>query len=172
MMAIERATVIPNSKLTVKAIDELVHAQYPRLIRVAAVICHEPQDAQDAVQEALIRAWRNQSQLRDSLRFEAWLTRIVVREAIRLENRRRGVLRMWLSPVEEYAEPKVVDPDIDLRRALDRLSVEQRAALVLHYLIGCTVAETATAMQASIETTRSRLRAGRARLRAVMEDME
>ncbi len=103
-------------------------------------------------------------------RLPAWLHRIVVREAIRLEHRRRGLLGRWLAAPREIpigASPEA-DRDLDLRSALRDLSVEQRAALVLHYYAGYSVAETAKLSGVPLETARSRLRVARDRLRAAL----
>jgi RNA polymerase sigma-70 factor, ECF subfamily len=165
----EEARAGPSAVAPELRLDEVVAMQYPRLIRVAALICREPADAQDAVQAALERAWRQLSSVREPDRLEAWLHRIVVRESIRTERRRRGLLGHWLRPVAEIAvDATPVDGDLDLRRALDGLSPEQRAALVLHYLVGYSVADTAAISGTSLETTRSRLRLARARMRVVM----
>jgi RNA polymerase sigma-70 factor (ECF subfamily) len=66
--------------------------------------------------------------------------------------------------------PPEGDRDLDLRATLHDLSPEQRAALVLHYVAGYSVAETAELSGVSLETARSRLRLGRGRLRAALGD--
>src|SRR5262245_17387493 len=62
---------------------ELVRAQYPRLVRLAAIVCRDSWDAEDAAQTALEQAWRRRASLRDHGSLAPWLDRIVVREAIR-----------------------------------------------------------------------------------------
>jgi RNA polymerase sigma factor (sigma-70 family) len=148
-------------------------AHYQRLIRLAGVICRQPVDAEDAVQAALERAWQHRERLRDSTSATAWLNQIVVREAIRIEQRRRTWLGRLLSgPREIEAPPSAGDLGSDrwladraLRAAFDELPVEQRAALALHHYVGYSVAEAADIMAVPLETARSRLRLGRERLR-------
>lgn len=167
---VERAGLGRGDATTAPMLEELVAQNYGRLLRVAVLICADRSDAEDAVQIALERAWRHGQALRDPDRFPAWLHRIVVREAVRLEHRRRGLLRRWLAGPREItvgASP-AADRDLDLQRALRDLSVEQRAALVLHYYAGYSVVETAELCGVPLETARSRLRLARGRLRAVL----
>src|SRR5690349_23012820 len=72
-------------------IAELVAAHYPRLIRLAGLICRDAIDSEDAVQAGLERAWRRRESLNDPDRLAAWLDRIVVREAIRLGRDKRSL---------------------------------------------------------------------------------
>lgn len=167
---VERAGLGERDAMTAPVLEDLVAENYDRLLRVAVLICADRADAEDAVQVALERAWRHSQALRDPDRLPAWLHRIVVREAIRLEHRRRGLLGRWLAAPREI--PVGSSPeggrDLDLQAALRDLSVEQRAALVLHYYAGYSVAETAELSGVPLETARSRLRVARDRLRAAL----
>jgi RNA polymerase sigma-70 factor (ECF subfamily) len=167
---VERAGFRRRDATSVVALEELVSQHYERLLRVALLICRDRNDAEDAVQVALERAWRHGRDLREPDKLAAWLHRIVVREAIRLERRRRGLLARWLTPPREIPVglPADTDRDLDLQAALDGLSVEQRAVLVLHYYAGYSVVETADLSGVPLETARSRLRLARGRLRAVL----
>ena len=150
-----------------------VRDHYPRLIRLAGQICHEPRDAADAVQNALEQAWRRRGTLRDPAAVRPWLDRTVVREAIRLNPRRPGLIGRFLAgPHEIDVSETIADPrarheaDTELRIAFDALGMDQRVALVLHLYAGYTVEETASIVGAPIETVRARLRRGRERLRS------
>lgn len=167
---VERAGLEPRDATTTPTLEELVAEHYDGLLRVAVLICADRADAEDAVQLALERAWRHGQAIRDSDRLPAWLHRIVVREAIRVEHRRRGLLGRWLTaPREIFLDPQLAsDRDLDLQAALRDLSVEQRAALVLHYYAGYSVAETAELSGVPLETARSRLRMARHRLRVAL----
>lgn len=167
---VERAGLGRRETTTAPTLDLLVAEHYGRLLRVAVLICAERADAEDAVQIALERAWRHGQALRETDRLPAWLHRIVVREALRLERRRRGLLGRWLTPPREIAAESAskTDRDLDLQAALRELPVEQRVALVLHYYAGYSVGETAEISGVPLETTRSRLRLARGRLRAAL----
>jgi DNA-directed RNA polymerase specialized sigma24 family protein len=90
-----------------------------------------------------------------------------VREAIRLEQRRQGMLARWFGrPPETIVDPLIPhDPDFAMRTAMNDLPVEQRAAIVLHHYAGFSVEETAELLGVPFETLRSRLKAARRRLR-------
>jgi RNA polymerase sigma-70 factor (ECF subfamily) len=162
----------------------LVASHYPRLIRLAGLICERTTDAEDAVQAALEQAWRRRRGLRDVQRLQPWLDRIVVREAIRVSRRGRGLLARFLpGPREIYVdaddgsmEPRTPTSDpstrVALRIAYDRLPAPQRAVVALHLHAGYSVAETAEIVGAPIETVRSRLRLARERLREQLREDE
>jgi len=142
---------------------------YDRLVRLAALICHSRSMIEDAVQAAMEQAWRRRTTLREPERIRPWLDQIVVREAIRLNR------RPWWSVLQPATDDEAAEiPDhklavdatwIALVSAFRRLPVEQRAAVALHLYAGHPVEETAQLMNASVETTRSRLRLARQRLR-------
>lgn len=141
---------------------------YRRLVRLASLVCLDAADAQDAVQNALLRAWRSQHRLRDPARMKPWLDAIVVREAIRLNDRHRSWLRrLFDGAAESAASPpvRVSGEVLDLAAALDSMPGPQRAAIALHYEAGYSVAETAELLGIPHETARSRLRLARQRLR-------
>lgn len=158
------------------ALGAFVESHYPRLVRLAALVCDEASDAQDAVQAGLERAWRKRSGLRQPDRLSAWLDRIVVREAIRVSRKRRSWQARRFSPVREI-EVDIADTRsagaprdewLDLRIAFAQLSADHRAVIALHLYGGYSVVETADFVGAPIETVRSRLRVARERLRTAL----
>jgi len=147
-----------------------------RLIRLAGMVCRNVSDAEDAVQAALERAWRNQSALRDQDRLKPWLDRIVVREAIRITRSRESLFGRLLGRDGDDVAVELVDPRAadaskltELKAAFARLSAEQRAVVALHLYAGYSMAETAEIVGAPVETARSRLRLARQRLRLELE---
>jgi RNA polymerase sigma-70 factor (ECF subfamily) len=161
------------------AIDEFAVANYPRLVRLAALICGDPHEAQDAVQAGLERAWRNRSNLRDDERLRGWLDRIVVREAIRIRSRRGSWFARLIGTVREItpdlpatrSEVDSRDEWVDLRVSFDRLTPQQRAVVALHLYRGYPIAETAEILGIPVETARSRLRVAREHLRGSLSEM-
>jgi RNA polymerase sigma-70 factor, ECF subfamily len=157
-------------------LTEFVREHYTRLARLAGLICREPGDAADAVQNGLEHAWRRRADLRDRVAMRSWLDRTVVREAIRLQRPRRSLFTPFDGPREIAMAQEVTDPrvryevDTELRIAFDALGSDQRIALVLHLYAGYTVEETADIVKAPIETVRARLRRGRERLRELLGD--
>lgn len=154
--------------LEVAALDTLVRQHYPRLVRLAGLITRDVDQAQDAVQAALERAWRKRDAVRDPASLRSWLDQIVVREAIR-QTRGRGFARLVRRPPTEWLEIPASMPEPEeravVREALGRLSPDHRAVVALHLHAGYTVDETARILGVPYDTVRSRLRAAREHLR-------
>ena len=153
-----------------RALGAFVAEHYDRLVRLAYLICRHGPDAADAVQRGLEQAWRRRDTLRDEERLRPWLDRVVVREAIRVG--RRPWLRRVFSLDTQVAWTEPADPGsswttdwADIHAAVGRLPADQRAVVVLHLHAGYSVAETATIVDAPIETVRTRLRRAKDRLR-------
>jgi RNA polymerase sigma-70 factor (ECF subfamily) len=152
-------------------------AHYERMVGLAGLVCRGGVLAEDAVQAAMEQAWKHRASLRDQSRMRWWLDRIVVREAIRM-NRRSWWSRLTSTHSDErlrlLPDPaRETTPDrMALAAAFAALTPEQRAVCVLHLHLGYGVAETAELMGAGVETTRSRLRLARRRLRADLSEDE
>jgi RNA polymerase sigma-70 factor (ECF subfamily) len=153
----------------VAAFTELIEARIPAMVRTATAILGQEADARDAVQDALVAAWRSLPRLRDVAAFDVWLMRILVHRC------RRGLRQSGAARVREIpgeALEALAAPDAHaaaerrdaLERAFDRLSVEHRAVLVLHHLDGRPVAEIASILELPVGTVKSRLFHARAAL--------
>jgi RNA polymerase sigma-70 factor, ECF subfamily len=156
-----------------EAFGALAAAAYHRLYRIARRILRDGYAAEDAVQDALVHAWRDVRGLRDRDRFDAWLHRLLV-NACRDQLRRRG-----RRPVEVEVGPfdspsgadeldRLVDRD-ELEQAFLRLSIEHRAVLVLVHHVGMSAAEVADTLRIPTGTVYSRLHYGEAALRAALD---
>lgn len=130
--------------------------------RLTSAILGDEADASDAAQETFVAAWRELPHLRDTARFEAWLQRVAVnasRMTLRARGRRR-VREIPSSQVEALIGRQAPDDRSDvvsLDAGLRRLSVEQRAILVLHHLEGRSLAEIAEILEIPVGTAKSRL---------------
>ncbi len=155
------------------AFASIARGSADRLFAVAFRILRDVGRAEDAVQQALITAWRELPALRDTGRFDAWLHRILV-HACYAEARRssRWSANVVMLPVDgpamDDSTQDVVTRDA-LDRAFRRLPTEQRAAFVLHHYLGWSVAETAESLGVPAETVRSRLRYATSTLRAALD---
>src|SRR6476661_11090233 len=88
------------------AFAELARAAVVRLDRAARLILRDPELARDAVQEGLIRAWRDLAKLREPDRFDAWLYRLTVNACLdQRRRRRRRVVEVELTPLHTPAMP-------------------------------------------------------------------
>jgi RNA polymerase sigma-70 factor, ECF subfamily len=152
----------------------LVRRHGDRLFGVARRILRESDMADDAVQQALVIAWRELPRLREPERFEGWLTRILVRlcyEASRASRRtsvRVVPLDMTMEPWAPDTLASVADRD-QLERAFHRLSPEQRAILVLRHYLGLEPTEIARTLGVPAGTVRSRLHHAHREMRAAIE---
>ena len=143
------------------AFGVLVGRTIDRLYAIATRILRDADLAEDAVQSALITAWRHLPGLRDPDRYEAWARRLVVRACYEESNKRKrwaaNVRRLELDDADAHDDYlTLVDRDA-LDRAFRRLTVEQRAAFVLHHHVGLRLTEIAETLDIPAGTARSRL---------------
>src|SRR5262245_43414225 len=115
--------------------------------------------AEDAVQEAATRAWRSLGHLREDSAPRSWFFAIVANQC--RDTRRR--LRRAASSLDDVLEPTVADHadrvarDLDLERALDRLTPEQRGLLYLRYQLDLPPSQIADVLRWRVGTVKSRL---------------
>ena len=153
-----------------EAFDALASAAYHRLYAIARRILRDGYAAEDAVQDTLVRAWRDLRSLRDRDRFDAWLHRLLVRAcADQVRHRRGPSLTISVDaidrpdPGDDYAQ--VVDRDLIERAFLD-LSVEHRAVLVLTHYVGLPAPEVAQILGVPVGTVYSRIHNGTKAMRS------
>ena len=151
---------------------EMCQPHLGRLFGLARTILIDPAESEDAVQDALLSAWRRRSTLRDPEKFGAWLTRICVNECIRHRRWMRGIRLPWSDIyVDKYATPEANGVGFhDFRRAYKKLSRRQRAVFALHVEHGYSVNECADLLGCRPGTARSHLGRAVARLRKEMGD--
>jgi RNA polymerase sigma-70 factor (ECF subfamily) len=131
--------------------------------RLAAAILADAHEAQDAVQEATVRAWRSIGRLRDPETVAGWYRSIVVNECRRS---RRSPWRRWLPfglqrVVPAHAADDALELGVVVRETLDRLSADHRVVLVLHHYFDVSLADIAEQLGVPLGTVKSRLnRAG------------
>jgi RNA polymerase sigma-70 factor (sigma-E family) len=156
-----------------EAFAQLVDGSMRRLVGTAGLILRDPGRGEDAAQEAFVRAWRDLRSLRDPDRFDAWLTRTLVRACQdQLRRHRREIQAEELLP--EHGSPltdasaALADRDA-IDRGLRRLNAEQRVAIVLRYYGGLSDREVADATGLPLGTVKSRMTRGLHAMRAALE---
>jgi RNA polymerase sigma-70 factor (ECF subfamily) len=157
-----------------EAFAELAARAIGRLTAVARLILHDEEWAQDAVQDALVDAWRDIRGLRDPDRLDVWLHRILVHSCYSLarRHRRRALAEVELTPADE---PHTADAHRDvaihdqLERGLRRLTQEQRTVLVLTYYVDLPLGDAARVLDIPLGTMKSRVHRALAALRAEIE---
>jgi RNA polymerase sigma-70 factor, ECF subfamily len=151
-----------------------------RLWAVALRITCDPEDAADALQEAMISAFRRAADFRGDSAVTTWLHRIVVNAALDLLRRRSARTISWSGDPDELQAPEprhagreagsasetssASDTRLDVDAALRMLPPPQRAALVLVDMLGYPVADAAVILDTSEGTVKSRCARGRAKL--------
>ena len=166
----ERALVDRAKRGDGEAFDALARMVGDRCMAIACRILRDVDLAEDAVQAALITAWRELRELRNPDSFEPWLHRILTNACYaEARRRRRRLADIRVLPVESTFSPdeilSVHDRD-QLERAFRRLTLEQRAVLVFHHYVGLPVSEVADRLDIPIGTAKSRLHHATAALRA------
>lgn len=151
----------------------LAGATIGRLDAAARLILRDPDRAQDAVQETLVRCWRDLPTLRDVDRFDAWLNKLFLnacRDELRLAKRRNVEVTLpeILPGTTIDAQSAHADRD-QLERGIRRLEPEQRTVLVLHYYLGLPLPDAAAAMGIPLGTAKSRLHRATQALRAALD---
>jgi RNA polymerase sigma-70 factor (ECF subfamily) len=154
------------------AFDILMTSVIDHLYRIARLILRDFDSAEDAVQEALVRCWRDLPGLRDLDRFDAWLNRLLLHSVTdEARNRRRFVANVRIvriEPSQADSASALADRD-ELARVFDRLSIDHRTIVVFHHYLGMTMDEAAMTIGIPVGTAKSRLHYATGALRAALE---
>jgi RNA polymerase sigma-70 factor (ECF subfamily) len=154
------------------AFAALINSSANRMYALASLILRDTDRAQDATQEAIVRAWRELPRLRDPERFEAWLRRMVVNacydEGRRTRRRAEVSLvhlvdRQTADSTAGFVESERID------RAFRRLPLDQRTTLVLQHKFGMSHVDIAETLGIPVGTVKSRIRYGITAMRAALE---
>jgi RNA polymerase sigma-70 factor (ECF subfamily) len=156
-----------------EAYVDLIRVRTDRLFTIAQRILRDIDRAEDALQDALVIAWRDLRGLRDPDRFDAWLQRLVINVCIAQATReRRRTANLRVLPIDGPAAPddllSVAERDL-LERGFRRLPPDQRAILVLHHYLGYAPSEIAETLGIPAGTARSRLHHAHRAMRAALE---
>ena len=163
----------------VGAFDELVEQHRPKLRRILYRIIRDCDAADDAVQEALVKAWRNIGQFEGRARFSTWLTAIGIREVYRaMRKGRHEVLELNDSVGERIpdwgAQPDALFESREFLAAVDealgKLPPDYRSAVVLRDVEGLSTQEAAEVLEIGERALKSRLHRGRMALRVELDD--
>ena len=152
------------------AFGTLVAPRLDRLYGAAHLVLRDADAAEDAIQEALIRAWRDLGALREPAKLDAWLSRLVSRACLdEARRRRRRTMSLhvpWLR--ESHAEAPSIDERERLERAFGHLTPEHRLVLALRFYLDLGLAEIADATGSPLGTVKSRLHYALNEMRAAL----
>ena len=167
--------------------DTLQNCQQ-RAFRLAFRITRNQEDAEDAQQEALLKAHRNLNQFQGRARFTTWISRIAINEALMCLRKRRSVVHVPLEdalpedeapPAEFEVHSSIQDPETAYSRkelrnmltlAISMLRPLHREVFLLRAVENLSVVETAKALQVSVSTVKTRMRRARRELKEILEN--
>jgi len=153
--------------VTPEEFDGLYNGAAPRLVSQVVLLTGDLGEAQDAVQEAFVRAWDHRDRV-DVAGAEAWVRTTAMRVAVSRWRRLRRLI-----PGARAPEPRVSGPDPDrvaLIEAMKRLPEKQRTALALHYFCDLSIEQVAADTGAPVGTVKARLSRGRSALAEMLRD--
>ncbi len=150
--------------LTTDEFAATVTAMTGTLYRVSCTILEQEADREDAVQEAICRAWEQKGRLKHPQFFQTWLIRILINECYGLVRKRKRIVYMDDLPESSDLEPDKED-SMDLTDAVSALDEKLRLPLILHYAEGYSVGEIAGILDLSESAVKMRLLRARNTLR-------
>jgi RNA polymerase sigma-70 factor, ECF subfamily len=154
------------------AFDIVAASVVDRLYSIARLVLRDADLAEDAVQEALVRCWRDLPTLRDDARFDAWIRRLLM-NSISNEFRRAGRQRTAIRVLRLETTTADATDDVatreQLTRGFERLTLEHREVLVLRLYLGLSLEETATTLGIPAGTAKSRLHYAIEAMRTALE---
>lgn len=137
----------------------------PTLYRICCMQLFCAADREDAIQEAIFKAWRKRDSLREARYFNTWFIRILLNECHNLQKRQRRNL-----PLEVAPEPSASFEAPNLSWALQALEEKQRMCVLLHHVEGYSVREVATMLKMSEGAVKQQLLRGRKRLKELLAE--
>jgi RNA polymerase sigma-70 factor (ECF subfamily) len=154
------------------AFAALVSGAANRLYALACMILRDSERAEDATQDAFVRAWRELPRLRDAERFDAWLRRLVVNacyDEVRRVRRRAEVSLISIGERSVVDSASAMAETDRVERAFRRLPLDQRTVLALQHYLDLSHVEIAETLGIPLGTVKSRLRYGVAAMRAELD---
>jgi len=164
------------------AFEQLMAAHESKMYAVALRMCGNREDAQDCLQEAMLRVYRAISGFKGQSSFSTWVYRITMNSCLDELRRRKSraavsldsMLESGFAPSDESDTPEESSLRSEQKRALEKaiaqLPEDMRAAIVLRDIQGCSYDEIARALDANVGTIKSRISRGREKLRAVLSE--
>ncbi|MET8352458.1 MULTISPECIES: SigE family RNA polymerase sigma factor [unclassified Micromonospora] len=150
--------------------DALYAACAGRIVGHVYALTGNRSEAEDAVAEAFTRAWQRWSTVREADSPEAWVRRVASRIAVSSWRKTFNRLRAHRRAAVDQSVPGLNEDHVALLQALQRLTANQRRAVVLHHLNDLSVAEVAAEMQAPVGTVKTYLARGRRAMAGMLNE--
>ena len=149
-----------------KCVEQLLLTEYNRYFRLAMSFVHNEEDAGDIVQNGAYKAVKGSGSLRSTEYAATWLYRIMLNEIFRFGKEPKHIS---LEDVEETGYEERYE-DLDLRRALDQLSREDKAVVELKFFEDMKLEQIAEILQENVNAVKSRLYRAMKKLRVHLEE--
>ena len=146
-----------------RGFEELYRSEFHTVFRAVFALCGDASVAEEATQEAFARALARWRRLRDRPWAAGWVTTTAMNAA-------RRSLRRRMVPPPPAGEERDVDASVDLWRQVRVLPARQQEAVVLHYVMDLSVADTAAVMRCESGTVKAHLARARVALRTQLEE--
>lgn len=137
------------------------------MYRVSKAICFCESDCEDAVQNAILKAYEKLDSLRNEKYFRTWITRILINECYRVNKLKRREMSFSEYSLSEESHNENYS---DVFEAIMNLPPKIRITVQLHYVEGYSVEETAQILHIPSGTVKSRLSLGRTKLKSILEE--
>ncbi|MFD2444708.1 sigma-70 family RNA polymerase sigma factor [Bacillus sp. CGMCC 1.16607] len=153
-------------KGNVSSFENLIQTNKLTMYRVARTILSSEEDCADAIQEAILKAYKNIHSLKKPAFFKTWLIRILINECYQIHRHRKKII-----PFDEYQEPISLDQGyfkIEIDQLLDLLPEEQKQLIKLFHIEDLSIQELALIYEAPENTIKTKLRRAREKLRMIL----
>ena len=177
---VERALIKRASRGDADAFEQLLSGQETRMYAVALRMCGNREDAQDCVQEAMIRVYRALNSFKGQSSFSTWVYRVTMNSCLDELRKRKSraatsldaMIDNGFAPSDDEHTPERRALQSEQKRVLEKaiaaLPEDMRAAIVLRDIQGCSYDEIATILDTNVGTIKSRISRGREKLRGVL----
>ena len=176
----ERALIHKAARGDADAFEQLMTGQEGRMYAVALRMCGNREDAQDCVQEAMLRIYKALSSFKGQSSFSTWVYRITMNSCLDELRRRKSraatsldqMIDNGFSPTDEDDTPERHSIQAEQKRQIEKaiagLPEDMRAAVVLRDVQGCSYDEIARVLDTNVGTIKSRISRGREKLRGIL----
>ena len=147
---------------------DAVYRNQKRIYLIALAFLRSPEDAEDVMQNVLLKLWQRRIGFADEVHMDKWLTKVTVNESRSLLRKRRGELP--LEAVEAVCTAPSFEPEREVIRAVMGLPESQRTVIHLFYYEELSVKEIAALLRLSQGAVKTRLSRGRERLKEVLKE--
>ncbi len=154
-----------------EAFNELATLYQQDLYKATISQLNNEEDRNDAIQEAMISAYKNLKRLKDTTNFKAWMIKIVINKCTDI-HRKRKFKFVPLENVQDvaiYSEDSKIYEELDFNKIMSFLNDKEKTAAILYYSNGYTTKQISKILNTNENTIKTRLRRIRNKLKEVMD---